>query len=121
MSTTGSGNRSYTPTASDPDRLCRFALPGSGTACQFTYDGAGNVASDTATAQIRTFTYDASQRITTIVRGGNVVKLAYGPAGRMKTTVSGTNPRTIWNFGGLIERRTRPTAWCRSSGRCRGR
>ncbi|MBK9035639.1 MAG: RHS repeat-associated core domain-containing protein [Myxococcales bacterium] len=41
------------------------------------------------------------------MRGGNVVKLAYGPAGRMKTTVSGTNPRTIWNFGGLIERRTR--------------
>ncbi len=108
-STTGSGDRVYTTMASDPDRLCRFATPGNslGTLCDFTYDGAGNVATDKANGQTRTFTYDAGQRITKITRGQQTVNLAYGPLGRLKTTVSGTNARTVWNLGGLIERRTR--------------
>jgi RHS repeat-associated protein len=109
VSTTGSGDRTYTTTTSDPDRLCRFVAPGAGPSgvCDFSYDGAGNVVSDKANGQTRTFTYDAGQRITKITRGNQTVNLAYGPAGRMKTTVSGTNARTVWNLGGLIERRLR--------------
>ncbi|MBL8620995.1 MAG: RHS repeat-associated core domain-containing protein [Myxococcales bacterium] len=108
-STTGSGDRVYTTDATDPDRLCRFATPGTslGTVCDFTYDGAGNVATDKTNGQTRTFTYDAGQRITKITRGQQTVNLAYGPLGRLKTTVYGTNARTVWNLGGLIERRTR--------------
>lgn len=98
----------YTPSTTDPDRLCRYAAPGSGTACQFTYDGAGNVTQDSATGSTRTIAYDAGQRITSIARGSTSVALTYGPVGRMKTEVSGPSARTVWTFGGMIERRQRP-------------
>ncbi len=97
----------YTPASGDPDRLCRYAAPGSGTACQFTYDGAGNVIEDRSASDVRRFTYDAGQRITEIVRGATKVALTYGPVGRMKTEVGGPNERTVWHFGELVERRLR--------------
>ncbi|MBL8620881.1 MAG: hypothetical protein JNK64_06240 [Myxococcales bacterium] len=97
----------YTPSTGDGDRLCRYAAPNTGTACQFTYDGAGNVIEDRATGEVRAFVYDAGQRITQITRGATKVELTYGPVGRMKTEVMGPTARTIWTFGGLIERRLR--------------
>jgi YD repeat-containing protein len=78
-----------------------------GTACQFTYDGAGNVIEDRSASDVRRFTYDAGQRITEIVRGATKVALTYGPVGRMKTEVGGPNERTVWHFGELVERRLR--------------
>ena len=86
---------------------CRYAAPGTGTSYQFTYDGAGNVAEDRTTADVRTFVYDAGQQISQITRGATKVELTYGPVGRMKTEVMGPTARTIWSFGGLIERRLR--------------
>lgn len=109
VSTTGSGNRTYTTTTTDADRLCRFAAPGSGTACQFTYDGAGNVVTDTTAQQTRTFKYDAAQRITQIAKGSATATFLYGPLGRVKTSVAGTNARVTWRLGDLIERHEGPS------------
>src|SRR5262249_16485223 len=41
--TSGLPDRTYTTDAADPDRLCRFAAPGTTGPCQFTYNGAGDV------------------------------------------------------------------------------
>jgi len=106
-STTGAGDRQYEADPSDPDRLCRYATPGTSGPCDFRYDGLGNVESDTTQADERVFKYDAGGRILVIARGNYFAELLHGPAGRARTYIRGDEKRTYWHFGALIEERER--------------
>jgi RHS repeat-associated protein len=93
----------------DPDRLCRFGIPGSTGPCQFTYDGMGNVVSDLTQGPLlaRHFKYDASSRLLNVSRDDDVAEITYGPAGRARITITGSNDREYWSFGDLIEEQRR--------------
>jgi RHS repeat-associated protein len=99
----------------DPDRLCRFGLPGSGSSCNSTYDAAGNLISDGwgtwGGSGNRLFSYDAASRVRQIIRGSWRATFQYGAGGALAVTEvwnGSTLNRRIRNFGGLIEERRRP-------------
>ena len=103
--TTGIGDRAYQPDVVDPDRLCRFALPGSSGPCTFTYDGMGNVVSDSTYGPMfeRAFKYDPADRVTSIQRASYGAIFTYGPSGRVHTAIDGVDDRDSWSFGDLVE------------------
>ncbi len=106
--TTGVGDLVYQRDPADPDRMCRIAPPGSGSGCQFRYDGAGNVESDRSGPVERRFEYDPGQRIRRITRGTSEVRLRHGPVGRILTEVrTPFGNRQAWHFG-LVEERWSP-------------
>ncbi len=109
FTTGGTNDVEYQPDALDPDRLCRL---GSAGPCQFGYDGAGNVISDSSqgAGMERMLSYDAGNRLQKVTRGHkSSASFVYGPAGRAETFVAGSEgKRHIWHFGSLMEERTRP-------------
>jgi len=96
-----------------PDRLCRADVVGqNGSGCHFTYDGAGNVLSDTSNiaGASRSFTYDSAGRVTSIQKGTWGAGFTYGPGGALVATEvrsSGALHHRTWTFGDLIEIRRR--------------
>lgn len=106
--TTGVPDLVYRRDPADPDRTCRVGAPGSGTTCNFRYDGAGNVDRDDSGPGRRRFFYDSGQRITLITRGFDSVRLRHGPVGRAHTDVrTPAGGRQAWHFG-LVEERWLP-------------
>jgi RHS repeat-associated protein len=104
-------DRDYKVDPADPDRLCRFDPAGqTGSGCTFSYDGAGNLKTD-SWAGTRTFSYDSASRVSRIVKGTWRADFLYGPGGslvRTEVRKSQSLDRRIWRFGDLIEERRRP-------------
>ena len=90
------GSVSLTYQATDPDRICSVAYGTATppTACNLTYDGAGNILSEPARSGTRTSSYFPSGQVKTIVNGATNATYKYDAFGQVQQLTLNTPSRT---------------------------